>query len=263
MGARETIARHVPFARLSVLRLLLGIRRLEKEWQVGDGREAALQRYVLGNARRGDLDDAIRTVDRFAYEKSFLFNVGDEKGALLDAAIARAKPRLLLELGTYCGYSALRTVRAAPRDARLVTIEFNPENAAIAQSIFGHAGVADRVTIVVGTLGDGGKTVATLREQHGLRALSLDFVFIDHAKEAYLPDLELVLRERWLRPGAVIVADNVKLPGAPAYHAFMRANEGKLFRTREHSTHVEYQSLLRDIVLESEFIDYQAPRASA
>jgi catechol O-methyltransferase len=263
MGAREVIARHVPFARLSFLRMLLGMRRLEKEWQVGDGREAALQRYVLGSARKGDVDDAIRAIDRFAYEKSFLINVGDEKGALLDAAIARAKPRLLLELGTYCGYSALRTVRAAPRDAHLVTVEFNPENAAIAQSIFEHAGVADRVTIVVGTLGDGGKTVAALRERHGFRPQSLDFAFIDHAKEAYVPDLELILRERWLRPGAVVVADNVKVPGAPAYHAFMRANEGKLFRTREHSTHVEYQSLLRDIVLESDFIGYEAPRATA
>jgi catechol O-methyltransferase len=242
--------------------MALGGRRLEKEWQVGDGREAALQRYVLENARRGDLDDAIRTIDRFAYRKSFLMNVGDEKGALLDAAIARAKPKLLLELGTYCGYSALRTVRMAPSDARLVTIEFSAQNAAIARSHFEHAGVGDRVTIIVGTLGDGGKTVDALRERHGFRPGALDFVFIDHAKDAYLPDLALILRERWLRPGAVVVADNVKVPGAPEYRAFMRASEGRLFRTREHSTHVEYQTLLRDIVLESDFLDYEAPRAS-
>jgi catechol O-methyltransferase len=34
----------------------------------------------------------------------------------------------------------------------------------------------------------------------------------------------------------------------------MRANEGRLFRTREHSTHVEYQTFFKDIVLESEFL---------
>src|SRR4051794_26708478 len=125
MGVRESVGKHFPFARWSVLRMALGMRGLLKNWQVGDGREAALQRYVLANARRGDLDDAIRAVDQFAYSKSFLINVGDEKGALLDAAIARAKPKLLLELGTYCGYSGLRTIRAAPPGARLVTIEFN------------------------------------------------------------------------------------------------------------------------------------------
>ena len=41
------------------------------------------------NARRGDLDDVLATVDKFAYEKSMLMNVGDEKGELLDAAVRR------------------------------------------------------------------------------------------------------------------------------------------------------------------------------
>jgi catechol O-methyltransferase len=249
----ESIGSKFPFARWSFLRLALGMRTLLRDWQVGDGREAALQRYVLANASAGDLDDVIDTIDRFAYKQSFLIDVGDEKGALLDAAIARAKPELLLELGTYCGYSALRTVRAAPRGAHLVSIEFNPANAAIAQSILEHAGVADRVTIVHGTLADG-ETVAKLTRTHGFAPGKVDFVFVDHAKEAYLPDLELILRERWLRRSAIVVADNVKFPGAPDYHAFMKANEGKLFRTREHSTHAEYQTLIKDLVLESEFL---------
>lgn len=248
------IGRHFPLARWSVLRMAFGMKNLLQNWQVGDGRERALQRYVLANARAGDLDDVIRTIDRFAYEKSFLINVGDEKGALLDAAIARAKPMRLLELGTYCGYSALRTARAMPADAHLYSIEFNADNAAIAQSLLEHAGVADRVTILHGTLGDDGKTAAKLRDAHGFERGSLDFVFLDHAKEAYLTDLELILREGWLRKGAVLVADNVKVPGAPEYHAFMKANEGKLFTTREHSTHVEYQKLIKDIVLESDFL---------
>ncbi|MGZ3475589.1 MAG: O-methyltransferase, partial [Polyangiales bacterium] len=139
MRVGETIRRHFPFMRWSAIRMALGMRTLLRDWQVGDKREAALQRYVLANARRGDLDDAISTIDHYAYNKSILMNVGDEKGAILDAAIVRAKPKLLLELGTYCGYSALRTLRAAAAGARLVTIEFNADNAAIAQSIFDHA----------------------------------------------------------------------------------------------------------------------------
>jgi catechol O-methyltransferase len=233
---------------------VFGSRKLRRDGQVGDGREAALQRYVLENARHGDLENVIRVIDRFAYEKSFLINVGDEKGAILDAAIARAKPKLLLELGTYCGYSALRTVRVMPADAHLVSVEFNADNVAIAQSILEHANVAERVTIIHGRLDDSGKTLATLRDAHGFGRGKLDFAFVDHAKEAYLPDLELVLHEGWLRRGAVVVADNVKTPGAPEYHKFMKANEGMLFRTREHSTHAEYQTLLKDLVLESEFL---------
>ena len=228
--------------------------KLTTEWQVGDGREEALARRVLEKARPGDVDDAIRVVDEFAYGESFLINVGDEKGALLDAAVERVQPRLLLELGTYCGYSALRTARTMPSDAHLVSIEYVAANADIARRILDHAGVGDRVTIVVGSLADDGTTAVTLEREHGFGPESLDFVFIDHAKDLYLPDLERIVARGWLRPGAVVVADNVKVPGAPEYRAHMRAHEGRDWRTREHETHVEYQSLIKDLVLESEYL---------
>jgi catechol O-methyltransferase len=55
--------------------------------------------------------------------------------------------------------------------------------------------------------------VEKLKATLGFGRGTLDFAFIDHAKEAYLPDLELILQEGWLRDGAVVVADNVKEPG--------------------------------------------------
>ena len=158
----ELGGKRLPFLRWSMVRMLLGMRRLTTEWQVGDGRELALAGYVEAEARQGDLDDVIRVVDDFAYHRSFLINVGDEKGEILDAAIGRTKPRQLLELGTYCGYSALRTARVMPEGARLVSIEFNADNAAIARRIWDHAGIGEEVTVLVGTLGDGGATIARL-----------------------------------------------------------------------------------------------------
>lgn len=242
--------RKIPFLRWSFLRMMFGIKTLTTKWQVGDGREERLLRHVLSKARPGDPRDAIRAIDEFGWTESFLMNVGDEKGPILDRAIAEAKPRRILELGTYCGYSSLRMAVAAP-EARITSIEFNPDNARIARAVHAHAGVADRVTIVVGTLGDGGSTVAALKGQHGFGAGSVDLVFIDHAKEAYLPDLQLMLREGWLRKGAVVVADNILFPGAPDYRAYMREQEGKLWRTAEHEAHVEYQSVIKDLVLVS------------
>ena len=52
----------------------------------------------------------------------------------------------------------------------------------------------------------------------------------------------------------MVVADNVKFPGAPGYREHMTAHEGRDWRTREHETHVEYQSLIKDLVLESEYL---------
>lgn len=245
--------KRIPFFRWSFWRLALGMRHLTTEWQVGDGREARLAEYVVANARQGDAADVIRVIDEFAYNQSFLINVGDEKGRILDAAVARARPRCILELGTYCGYSALRMAVAAPA-ARILSLEFNAANAEIARRILGYAGVADRVTVVRGTLGDGGATLSALREQHGVRAATVDLVFVDHDKAAYLPDLKRILDEGWLRQGAIVVADNIKFPGAPEYRAYMAANEGKTWRTTEHESHVEYQSVLKDLVLVSEYL---------
>jgi catechol O-methyltransferase len=245
--------RRIPFLRWSFLRLIFGMKRLTKEWQVGDGREARLAEYVAGKARRGDAADVIRVIDEYCYNHSFLINVGDEKGRILDAAVASAKPSRILELGTYCGYSALRMALAAP-SAKIVSIEFNAANADIARRILDHAGVASRVSVVVGTLGDGGKTVEALRRDHGLGPGSVDVVFIDHDKSVYLSDLKLILEQGWLRPGALVVADNVRFPGAPEYRAYMLDNEGKRWRTAEHETHVEYQSVIKDLVLVSEYL---------
>ena len=250
----EIGGRRVPFLRWSFVRMMLGMRKLTREWQVGDGREEALRAYVLEHARPGDLDDAIRVVDEFAYEHSFLINVGDEKGALLDAAVRRAAPELILELGTYCGYSGLRMARVMPPGARIVSIEFLEANAQIARDLWRHAGIEDRATVVVGTLGDGGATVDTLADEHGFGPGTLDLVFLDHDKDAYLPDLQLLIERGWLHPGSIAVADNVKMPGAPEYRAYMGEHEGRTWRTTEHETHVEYQTLLKDLVLESEYL---------
>jgi catechol O-methyltransferase len=247
-------SKRVPFLRRSFLRLLVAVRRLRAEGQVDDAREEALAAYVLANAQQGDVDDVIRVIDDFCYNRSFMMNVGDEKGEILDAAVRRARPRRLLELGTYCGYSALRMVRVMPSYARLYSIELSPANADIARRIWDHAGVGDRVTVVVGHLGDGGLTLDRLRAEHGFANRSIDFVFIDHDKAAYLPDLQRILSQGWLRPRSVVVADNVKFPGAPEYRAYMKKQEGRSWHTTEHKTHVEYQSWIKDLVLESEYL---------
>jgi catechol O-methyltransferase len=249
MGVKQRL----PFLRLSVWRLGMGLPRFIKTGQVGDGREAACATYVEANAHHGDVDDVLRTIDRFATEESMLVNVGDEKGQLLDAAVRRADPKLALELGTYCGYSSLRIARAAPA-AKVFSVEFAAANAEVARRIWAHAGVDDRVTCVVGTIGDGGNTLDALANEHGFGAGAVDLLFIDHDKKAYLSDLQSILGRNWLHKGSIAVADNVRIPGAPKYREYMREQQGKLWNTVEHKTHLEYQTMVPDLVLESEYL---------
>jgi catechol O-methyltransferase len=248
-----SLKRRVPFLRWSFWRLAIGARNITTTGQIGDGREEAAADYVVANARQGDLDDVIAKVDEYAYEKSFLINVGDEKGEILDAAVRRANPELVLELGTYCGYGSLRLARAAP-SAKVFSVELSAANAAVAQRIWTHAGVADRVTCVVGTIADGGLTLDRLATEHGFAPGKLDLLFIDHDKAAYLTDLQSILDRGWLHRGSIVVADNMLIPGSPKYRDFMHEQQGKLFDTIEHKTHGEYQSLAPDLVFESEYL---------
>jgi catechol O-methyltransferase len=143
---------------------------------------------------------------------------------------------------------------AVAPSARIISVELSAANADVAQRIWNHAGVADRITCVVGTIGDGGRTLDGLQSEHGLSAAALDFLFIDHDKNAYLADLLAILDRGWLRSGAVVVADNVGFPGSPDYRAYMREQQGTRWQTVEHRTHVEYQSLMPDLVLESDYL---------
>lgn len=254
VAANELAGKPVPFLRWSFLRMMFGMKTLLTEWQVGDGREERVADRVLSTARRGDADDVIRVIDRFGYQESLLINVGDRKGAIVDAALDRCQPRMILELGAYVGYSAIRMARKLPQGGHLYSIEFNEANAGIARRIIDHAGFGDRISVVHGTLGDGGATIGHLESAAGFAAGTVDFVFIDHAKDAYLPDLMLILEKGWLHPGSIVVADNVKVPGAPEYHAYMKAQQGRLWRSEEHKSYVEYQSVIADLVLVSEYL---------
>ena len=55
-------------------------------------------------------------------------------------------------------------------------------------------------------------------------------------------------------PGLGSGRDNVKFPGAPKYRAYMKQAEGIKWHSVEHSTHAEYQTLLKDIVMESDYL---------
>ncbi len=247
------LKRRMPLLRWSVWRMATGARNITTTGQIGDGREAAAVEYVLQNARAGDIDDVLATIDKFAYEKSMLINVGDEKGQFLDAAVRRADPAA----GTGAGH-LLRLRRAADRQGR-----------AERQGVLRRTRRSQRrqrPTDLGSCRGRRPGDVCRrhhrrrrahpgpLANEHGFTSGALDFVFLDHDKDAYLDDLKSILDRGWLHPGSIVVADNVRVPGAPKYREYMRQQQGKLWNTVEHKTHLEYQSLVSDLVLESDYL---------
>ena len=163
-------------------------------------RAVLVAEYVAAHATRGDPESVLRTIDRFAREKRWLMNVGPDKGPLIAEMVARLRPEArVLELGAYCGYSAIMFANALGPKAQVTSIEINEAFVEGALANVEVAGLSDRITFLRGS---STKVLATLQGR-------FDLVFLDHWKHLYKTDLLLMEERGLVGPGTIIVADNV------------------------------------------------------
>eukprot|EP01018_Ginkgo_biloba_P002797 Gb_01188 [translate_table: standard] len=209
---------------------MLNRKNLSSTGQVGDGREKALLDYVLETAKKGNAQSVINAIDGYANTKGTWFmNIGDDKGPILDLALHKFNPRVVLEIGTYCGYSAVRIAsQLHTPNSKLIALEMSPANCEITRKVVEHAGLSSKV-------------------QH------FDFVFLDHWKDRYLPDY-LVLKENgMLGNGSGICADNMgPILGPGDFKKYVKTHPEEL-ETVEHKSNAEYLGWIPDSVTVSTY----------
>ena len=133
--------------------------------------------------------------------------VGPLVGELLFILSRAIGAERILELGAATGYSAIFLARACALNAgRLTTLELSPVFADRARKNLDRAGLADRAQIVCGD------AFAQMRRLEG----PFDLIFMDIEKADYaaaLPECH-----RLLRPGGLLVADNIAFPDADSFN---------------------------------------------
>ncbi|XP_051864963.1 catechol O-methyltransferase A-like [Pristis pectinata] len=207
-----------------------------RDWLTRSTQPERMLKYVLERAVAGVPQSVVDTIDEFCKSTEWAMNVGDEKGLILDQIVSEVNPSIVLELGTYCGYSTIRIARLLQPGARLYTVEFNPDTAKVAKQIIAHAGVGDQVQLLVGSSWD---LIPELREKFDVK--KLDFVFLDHWKESYTRDAKLLEACDLLRKGTVLLADNVICPGAPDYLEYIRHHSR--YQSEYYPSHLEYTQI--------------------
>jgi len=129
--------------------------------------------------------------------------VGPSDGKLIALLLRLVRATKVVEVGTLVGYSAIHMARALAPGGHLWSVEFEPRHAEVARANLAAAGVADRVTVVVGA----GRDILPTLAPHA----PLDAVFIDADKVNYDH------YGRWavdhLRPGGLVLGDNAYLFG--------------------------------------------------
>ena len=138
--------------------------------------------------------------------------VGTLEGRFLSFLVSMLRPQLVLEIGTFTGYSALSMAEALPPGGRIVTCDISEEHVAIARRHIDVSPYADRIEIKVGA------AIDTLQGLTG----PFDLAFIDADKSGYLDYYEAIVPK--LAPAGVIAVDNVLWSGrvlddAPAEEA--------------------------------------------
>lgn len=133
---------------------------------------------------------------------------GHVQGQLLRMLVGMVRPRRVLEVGTFSGYSALAMAAALPPGGELYTFEVNDEMEDFARGRFDASPYGSRIRF---TVGDALTLVPAL-------GLDFDFVFIDGDKRQYAD--YYTMAKHHLAPGGYIVADNTLWDGHvvdPAY----------------------------------------------
>lgn len=184
------------------------------------GRERLLLNHVVRTATEGDAAGVMGAMDSF-WETTFAMEGTDSwsiRGDLLDKVIHDKKPVRCLEIGTYCGYSALRIARLLPEDGLLVSVEMDPLFAAIATKLVEHAGLEKKVKILIGTVQSKINQISAVippvqPECAAGPSGRVNFVLCDHSKELFVPDLKLLEEHGIVGPGSVVMGDTTVYPG--------------------------------------------------
>ena len=135
---------------------------------------------------------------------------GHVQGRVLSMISKMIRPKRILELGTFTGYSALCLAEGLQEDGKLVTLEHNDEMEAAIRRNFSLSPLGEKIELVIG---DAKEVLTNFElEEH------FDLVFIDADKKEYCDYLDLVLP--LVREGGWILADNTLWDGHiidPAY----------------------------------------------
>eukprot|EP00455_Lapot_gusevi_P057256 TRINITY_DN969_c0_g1_i3.p1 TRINITY_DN969_c0_g1~~TRINITY_DN969_c0_g1_i3.p1 ORF type:complete len:252 (+),score=57.38 TRINITY_DN969_c0_g1_i3:79-834(+) len=207
-------------------------------------KEEQILNYVFSKATQNNPDSVLAAIDEFGW-KHWSMSLGDVKAKLIAELMSKSLsegPCVAVELGAYCGYSAIFLARHLPAGSRVLSLEIDPLHAAIATKIIEFAGLSDMVKVLVGAASE---ILPVLPTKHGID--HIDLLLIDHLKNLYVSDMKVVESLNLLRPGAVVIADNIIQPGAPEYKAYMESHQG--FTSQLHMSHAQYSSNIDAVML--------------
>ena len=178
----------------------------------------------------------LQSLEKMA-QKEFVPSIGPTKGKIITEIIKKYNPKIVLEIGTLYGYSAILMANILPVDGKVVTIELNKTNANIARKNMAHAGLPDKIDIAVGNA----------LEVIPKLDLIFDLLFLDAAKDEYLKYLKLAENKN-LKKGSIVVADNVEVSKNEMLDYLEYVRSSGIYKSKTIETALEFTPNVRDAI---------------
>lgn len=158
---------------------------------------------------------------RAAHQKAHMLS-GEVQGQFLSMLSCIKKPKHILEIGTFTGYSALCLAKGLDPNGKLHTIENRIEDGEKAAEYFAKSLDGHKIELHVG---DAKEIIPTLQ-------FAWDMVFIDADKTGYIEYYEMVVP--FLAKGGIIIADNVLFHGEVLENTISGKNAMAIHAFNEH-----------------------------
>ena len=158
-----------------------------------------LEQYILDNTKPEEA--LLNRLERETYLRVINPRMisGHLQGKLLEMLVRMMRPRRILEIGTFTGYSALSLARGLEDGAFIDTIEVDDELEDIAAKYFAESEYGSRIRHHIGSALE---VVPRLGEVY-------DMVFIDGDKREYPDYYRMLMDGGYVRSGSVMLADNI------------------------------------------------------
>ncbi|UPS44477.1 O-methyltransferase [Prevotella sp. E15-22] len=160
---------------------------------------------------------------------------GHLQGRLLKMLVQMIKPKNILEVGTFSGYSALCMAEGLEEGGKVYTFEINDEQEDFTRPWIEQSPVADKIAFIIGD---------AITEAPKL-GVTFDMAFVDGDKRTYVETYEMVLK--LLRPGGFILADNTLWDGHVTDPAYDRDHQTQ--GIRRFNDHIAQDTRVEQVIL--------------
>ncbi len=160
-----------------------------------------IQKYISDNSQSESI--ILKELNRYTNSKVILPRMlsGHIQGRFLSMISKLVNPEIIVEVGTYTGYSCLCLAEGLKKNGKIITIEKDEEFASIAKKFFDRSNYKEKISLLIE---DATKAIENISEK-------IDLAFIDADKVNYTKYYDMLFPK--LKIGGLIVADNVLWSG--------------------------------------------------